>query len=696
VQFEPKTSYGKCLLPLLDALGWRGEHSVLLEALPPDANNIDFGDLLRVLENLRFTSREKQKTLHGVDSRLLPIIFIPEESGLKKESCWVVLKEMGNKALIFDGGESRFRQVSRNSLKGSCFFFEKTKELGGWRGKIEGAWFLREVAKHKQVLLLVLFLSFLISFLVVLSPVFIMAFYHQVAVRSADTVLIQIAAGMVIYLVAFFGFRQLRLNLLGWMSAQLGHTVGNEVFRRLLYLPPSYTELANLNSQISRIRDFDTVQDFFSGPAIIAISEIPFLVILILAMFLLGGVLVVVPIVAVAIFIVFGALILPWLHRKNNVAADCKKQLGDFVLESFTHSDVIRFMGAEQRWMERHRELAAEAALQSAQVARMDAIVFTFSHALVSISGICTMAVGASLALDGKLPVSGLVAGLFLVWRILAPFSTVFNVYTQFNRIQRSIDQLDRFMNLPQERRPDSSMRIAKPLDGEFSFQNVSVKYVPDAQPALLGVSFDISHGEILAVVGHSGSGKSVIPKLLLGMYSPQTGRVLINQTNVQQMDPIKLRRAISYLPQQLQFFNGTVRENLTMSKLDIDDDTLQKVIQKSGLQEDLDLLKDGLNTPVMQGSKEGLPSSLLKKLSYARFLLHESKLVIMDSPESTVTPSLLVEEISQKRKLKTQVLITESPELLALADKILWLDKGKRRAFGTAAEVLPLYKEGR
>ncbi len=167
------------------------------------------------------------------------------------------------------------------------------------------------------------------------------------------------------------------------------------------------------------------------------------------------------------------------------------------------------------------------------------------------------MAMSVTNVLAQEMTMGALVACMILVWRVLAPLRSGFVVMLQVERINKSVLQVDRLMNLDIEQHTESLLTLNRELRGDVEFSQVSIRYMSDAHPALLGVSFSVSHGEVLAIAGHDGAGKSTILKLIMGLYRPQAGRIALDNTSLRQMDPLSLRRSIGYAPQTPQFFMG-------------------------------------------------------------------------------------------------------------------------------------------
>ncbi|MBF0382290.1 MAG: ATP-binding cassette domain-containing protein [Magnetococcales bacterium] len=688
--FQPETDLASCLLPLLDALGWRGSQSQLFEALPHQPNSLSMSDLLNVLASLKFASKSINTSLDKIDHRLLPCLFVP-----KNESAMVLLKGAGSEFLAYNGVSGGFSQLAKKRVFGEAFFFQAVKIEQASLLTKQKDWFHIVLARFSNVMMLALIISCLLSLIALASPLFVKTVYDQVlAGRSVETLYLFVS-GAGIFFFAESLFRFLRTNLLGFVSVRLSNIVGTELLRRILFLPAAFTEAASLGAQVSRIRDFETIRDFFSGPAVVALFELPFVTLLLLGMYFLTGPLTYVPIAAIVLFIVLGLIIFPLIQRTNSKTSSAVSKKKQFLVEMLSNVRAIKYTGTRSYWLNRYKQLSAEAAMHSFLAGNVTTLVNTLSQTLVTVAGLITVAVGVLSVLEGNLTMGGLMAAMLLVWRILAPLRTGFGVLTQVGKIYKSIEQVNRLMNMRMERNIEAETNVVRHFKGVVTFNQVSIRYTSDAHPALLGVNFNLNHGESLLVVGHDGAGKSTILKLILGMYHPQAGRVLIDNQNVQQIEPQELRRGVGYAPQSDTFFYGQISQNMRLADPAASNERLRQAAEKVGLLEEIEALSDGFDTRIGDNNIAQLSASFQRRLSLARVLLKESSILLFDEPErglNAVQENKLIATLKELKGEKTVILTSPRTRYFAIADYILWLDNGRVRDYGPKKKVIPAY----
>jgi ATP-binding cassette subfamily C protein LapB len=679
-----------CLMPLLDALEWRGDQGQLAEARAGESHEMGLFDILNTMANLGFEGHQFDTCIDQITEHLTPCIFVARDGAAR-----VIVKSDGEYILAYDSPELGYRRVFKEQAEGTAIFFKRLERADLSLLQSQPDWFAKVMARFRKLFFNVLLLSLILSLLALISPLFIMSIYGQMtAVNDTSTYVFWIF-GVTIYAIANGGFRILRTYMMGFISVRLGNIVGNQVMRRLLYLSPASTENAALAPQVARIRDFETVRDFFAGPAATALLDLPFILLLIVGLVIIGGTIAYVPAVAVLLFVMFGFAITRVTKRVNVQVAQTGSQKQEFLLEMLTNLMTIRYMGVRGPWLERYRSLSAAASIRSNEAARLNAIINTITAFIVSGSLVATVGVGALSVMAGRMDVGALMASIFLVSRILGPLKTGFVVISQIDKIRKSIAQLNRFMKMPLEKKAKASAIPTLHLGGGISFSNISLRYSSDAFPALIGVNMQVEQGEMLAIVGHEGAGKSTMLKLVLGMYIPQIGRVLVGDMNVRQIDPIRLRRSISYASESAQLFNGTLADNLRLTNPIATEEDLRLSVRKTGILSAIEALPDGFETIVNVALSEQFSRNFTKRLVLARTFLRKSTLLLLDSPEDSLSSTAwLVEELSQLKQSCTIIMVTQSRELFDLSDKMAWVDHGRLHMFGPSENVANKYND--
>ncbi|MBF0162430.1 MAG: ATP-binding cassette domain-containing protein [Magnetococcales bacterium] len=687
--FKPRSDIARCLVPLLDAIGWRGTRTQLMEALPYQPDEMGLAELLNVLASLHFTSRTETTVLNRIDPRLFPCLFVPPAA----PAMVIVKSGSTGDLLVFDGGEGGFQQRPADGSVGELILLTPVRKGGLSPLNQQSQWFRRLMERFVGVVGWGALVSLFLSVVAIVAPLFTMTLYDQVLSGQRPDALYGFILGAVLFFLVEFGFRSLRAWLFGFVSVRINHIAGTEIFRRILYLSPSYTESAPLGAQVSRIRDFETVRDFFAGPALIALLELPFTSLLFLALLAIGGTLAYIPLAAGLLLLAIGFLIHPTVERIHALAAEHTSAKRQFLVEILTNFRAIQSTGSSAHWRKRHETLSAESAMSSFQSANLTSLVNLLSQTVVTLAGVATLAFGVLSVVANQLSVGGLMAAMMLVWRILTPMRTGFGVVTQLGKIKKSIGQLDRLMNLPLERDLEAALTVSRDYEGSIEFAQVSLRYTSEANPALLGVSFHVKPGKTLLLVGHDGAGKSTVLKLILGMHQPQAGRVLLDGFNVRQIDPALLRRGLAYAPQKNALFYGTIAQNLRFADPAAEMGRLESAMEQAGIREEVQAMPQGIETRIGDHNIGQLSASFQRRLALARAFVRSGRILLLDEPERGLTGEELAHlvKVLEKRMGGTTLIIASNhPAFGKLADEVLWIDKSRVRAWGAREKVLP------
>lgn len=689
------TDLSNCLMKLLYALNWRGDKRHVAEALPHFTNSLDITSFRNIMATLHYQSRPVKLRLSGIDSRLFPCLYLPEDG-----DAMILLGYEPEGIRVFDGGQNQERVIPRGSTRGTAFFFSPVDadEIQSSQSKV--GWFRAVSERFRALVYQTLGITFILNILALVTPLFVMAVYDKVVATGSLPTLAFFAFGVGIAIGCDVILRMIRSKIMAFIGARLDNIVGIAIFHKILFLPPTYTERATIGAQVARIKDFETIRDFFTGPMALVLFELPFVFIFIITIAALAGPVVFVSVIMMACFMILGLIISPLLRNSVGRAARASSKKQELIVETLSGMRAVKYCGAEDKWMERFREYSAAAALNSFYTAQLSALMQTISHVLMISAGLGTIIFGVFRVMNGDMSVGGLVASMILVWRVLAPLQTAFVSLTRLTQVKSSISQINNLMNIRGEREQHTLVNPIKQIDGFVTFARVSIRYTPDSDPALVGVSFELEPGDVLCIVGGNGSGKSTALKLLAGMYAPQAGSIRIDNMDIRQMDTVELRHAVAYVPQTVQFFYGTIAQNLRLAHPTATEEDLYEACEKAAVLDEVLALsqgsgkwkRDGFEVRIGDSSSGQMPTSLLQRLNLARGYLKKSPIMLFDEPGNGLdfaSDQAFMRNVERMRGTTTILMVTHRPSHLRLADKILWLEYGNVRAFGGAEEVL-------
>ncbi|MFZ5609439.1 MAG: peptidase domain-containing ABC transporter [Pseudomonadota bacterium] len=684
--FEASSSYAACLMPLLKALDWRGSLRELAESLPHFANDLDLEDLRNVLAYLGFASHATRCRLAEIDPRLLPCLRLDVSGAM------VVLGRADDGWRLFDGASRQERVIADDGAGGDYLLITRIEEENSGRKPQSTRWTSDLLRRFRRTLTLLFAATFALNLLSLVVPLYIMAIYDQVIPAQSRMVLAYLAAGVAIALVIELALRALRARLAAHLGGRVENILATSTFRQLLSLSPPATENATVGAQAARLREFDSIRDLFTGPLVSIGLELPFVILFLAVIALIAGPIAYIPIAMIGLYGAVGGFLLPGLKRSVAASSRSRAARHGFLVEMLTNVRTIKQLAAEPLWTARYRDMSAAASFAHFHTAQMSFLLQTLAQAIMMGAGVATIAFGVARVVDGAMSVGALIATMALVWRVLAPLQSLFLTLTRFEQIKLSLRQINHLMTLPVERRETATHRLARRFAGEVAFDRVSLRYRPDADPALLGVGFTLAAGGALAIMGGNGAGKSTVLNIIAGLYRPQAGLVTIDGVDIRQIDPIELRQTIAYVPQEVELFHGTIAQNLRLGQPTASDAALAEACQQVGILAQIQSLPEGFATRIGDQRMQQLNYGFRQGLAIARALLRQSPILLLDEAARSLDEEGDRAFIALLKALKgktTVIMVSHRPSHVRLCDQVLVLDNALMRGLGAPDEML-------
>ncbi len=684
--FLEPSEFVRLLEPLTKALHWPGHYRHLIEALPHFHRTLDLTEFRNVLARIRYKSEPIEVPLIDLDERVFPCIYLnPDRPAM------LVLSREASLFKVIDGETGEEETVVGEGVTGIAYVFtEMEQEVPRMFSK--KTWLTENLERFRKLFLQIMFISLVMNIFVLAVPMYIMNVYDKVIPTGSYSMLFFFSLGVMIALVTGDYLMALRTRIIAYIGVRLDRTVGEVIIERLLYLPAAFTENAGVGAQIARIKDFDNVRDFFTSPLMGIVFEFPFVFFFLAIIWMLSGILILVPLVMIVLFAVIywctAGLVRDAIRKSAAVSA--KKQT--FQIESLSHLRDIKVMGCEGIWNKRYDDLTAEMSVTGFESTMLGNILNNTADILMMLTGLAVLGFGAYLVTEGTMTVGALIATMMLTWRALAPLKTIFSIVPRIEQLMSSLRQINNLMGLRLEREPHVMVNPVTIVNGKVEFSRVSFRYRPDVPPALLGVSFSVKPGELVCLAGRNGSGKSTILKLIPGVYQPQAGNVLLDDFNIQQLDPIELRHAIAYLPQNTQLFYGTLEQNLLLSNPLATPAELIEATQLAGIYDEIMAFPFGFQTRMQDNSIKYLSSSFIQRFALARTYVRKAKVILLDEPASYLGPehdAQFLKALETLRGKSTIIMVSHRPAHLKIADRIFYVEQGQVLMGGTPQLVL-------
>ncbi len=551
---------------------------------------------------------------------------------------------------------------------------------------VAGRWFWDVFNRNRWVFRWALLGTLVLNVIGALVPFYAMAVYDRVIPNNATSSLWVLTIAVVVLTGFELALRLLRGELVETASRRMDVALSSNIFAQCLRLraasrPASGGILANT------VRDFESVREFFASTTLTTLGDLPFLLLFLLVIALVGGWLVLVPLAVIPILLLVAFASRAALARHVAASMQESAQRTAHLFETMNGLDTIKALGAEAWSRRKWESLTVAIAANSVETREIVSRVNYINTAVLALSGVAVVATGALLMGEHLLTLGQIIAVSMLTGRALAPVSQIAGLIMRWEQTKLSYHALNKIMEAPTD--DDAASLQAPPLSGRIEFRDVGFAY-PNSPPLFDKLNLRIRPGERVGVIGKLGSGKSTLLRLLLNQYGPQSGSVLFDDLASTQLDPLSLRRQIGYVPQDVTLFHGTLRENIELGRSQAGDASLLDAIRLACLDDIITQLPNGVATEVGERG-ERLSGGQRQAVAMARALLAKPPMLLLDEPSSMFDPATEQRLIGRLRTLKdtTIVLVTHRMAMLALVDRLIVFDKGRIVADGPRDEVM-------
>lgn len=535
------------------------------------------------------------------------------------------------------------------------------------------------------------------NILTLASVFFTMNVYDRVVPTQAYASLWTLAIGTAIAIVMEFIMRWLKARLvdLGGKKADLAinATLLREVMSiRLENRPQSVGTFA------SSMRDFESLRDFFSSASLVVLADMPFVLLFLAMIAMVGGNLAWIPALAVPLLIAQGL----WAQKPLMTAMRANmKEAGDkqsVLVESVLNLELLKAHNAES-YLQRRWETSNKAGSDSyKEIRSLTNWIMGFTTAVSQLVTVAMVVVGVYMIHANTLTLGGLIASVILAGRAIGPLSGVMSLASRYQQAVQSLETLDGLMKRPRDRVVGRTYVVPEHIAGALEAQAVEFGYPGEhAIPVIKRLSIKVDAGQRLALLGRVGSGKSTLLRLMAGLYTPLGGSVRLDGVEMQQIEPAEVRSCMGYVGQDPQLFMGTLRENMVLSETWISDAKIIEVLKTMNLYELVASHPRGLDMPITEAGG-GLSGGQRQLLSIARMMLRDPQLVFMDEPTANMdgnTEAHVIRVLNEWLKGRTLMMSTHRPQLLEWADTVAVIEAGQCVLMGPKQEMIEKLSRG-
>lgn len=677
-----------CVRLLLQQLMWTGRSEQLFDLIGEDPRQMDFVDARNLLLRLGFGSRtEVLRSWSQLNPNLLPAIYLcPDNTPfvLSHDSHGELIA--GNVFGRTDpfslglGGQLLILQERRSTEKTNLLqqiFYRFTDRIGLLYG-----------------------ISLALSLLALTLPFYIRAIYNVSIPSNSLASTAWIFIGVLVLFAMDWSLRQWRATQLAQLSGRIESLIGVAVVEKMFSLDYRQIETIGTSSLYYRLRNLESLLGYLQGPLALACLDFPFIIIYLAAVALLGGWLVLVPIG----LMVLSGLIVAFMARYYSGASELNQVtgigIGQAQQELVSRFVEVKTSNVEWVWLQRLRGLSAQSSMSSLALNRQSSQLQVLISTTSQLAGVLTLATGSWMATGATADpaaMGSLIAAMFFVWRIFTPFQQLMDAVLRYNTMLSQYGQLSQFLKIRSSSSKVSSDVIGPTLRGNILLDSVACRLGNDTQLTLSRVSLSVTPGEILAVTGQAGCGKSTVLKLIDQLYPLTSGTMLFDGKDHRQFNTEGLQRNIGYLMSTVELLPGSIWSNLTAMNADATIQGVRRVCADLGILETIEKLPDGLFTPLSNEVNYQITLGVKKMIILAQAIIKDGPILLLDDISQGLAPSqfqTVLEVLPKLRRChfsgveRSVIMATDNMKLLEVADRICILDKGVTVFQGTEAEL--------
>jgi len=670
----------------------------------PKGNLLTPSQAMSALGNANLTAGMVRRRAHEFSAHLMPIILLRKDRGAaillstrRGEKGKLIYQVLFPELSLDKPVEINYEELSEWYSEHAILVKPGAKidtRAGEETPHGAGHWLFSTLWRYRSYYRSAALAAVIVNILALASIFFTMNVYDRVVPNQAYVTLWSLAIGVAIAMGFEASTRFIRARLLDVAAKKADLVLGSRLFRQALGVRMEHKP-ASPGAFANQLREFESVRDFFTSATLAAISDLPFVLLFVGVIFMIGGPLGWIPLLMIPCIILISVLIQWPLARtmRENLRESSMKQ--GVLLESIEGMETLKSVSGEGYMTRRWEAFSAAAASTSMKSRQLSSSALNLVTFLQQLQTVVLVVVGVYLIGDGSLSQGALIGTVMLAGRATAPLTQVAGLAVRLQQAKAAMASLNRLMAMPLDREVDKKYLPMPALQGKLELKGVKFAYPspPDKPnpPVLDNVNVTVQPHERVAILGKIGSGKSTLLRLIARLYQPTAGQMLIGGIDVAQVDPADWRKAVGYVGQDARLFYGTLRENIMIGRPEASTDELLRVLQLTGLDQIAQKHPMGINLPIGEMG-EGLSGGQRQLVSLARSLLARPQILLLDEPTSamdTQTEAIFMSRLHNATKGQTLILVTHRTSLLNLVDRILVVDEGRVVADGPKKEII-------
>lgn len=551
-------------------------------------------------------------------------------------------------------------------------------------------WFWGQFGAFKRQIGEIALGSLVANMLAVAVAMFSLQVYDRVIPHQSQATLWVLALGAALAIGFEAVLKLARSRLMDGAGRQIEMRVQSMLMQRLLGMR-SDARPTTPTGLFSAMREFGSVREFFTASTIGSVADIPFIFLFFALVASIAGPVVIILGLGAVIMVVPGYFMQKRMMRLTQETQGASAKATRLLHEAVFELDTIKTQRGEERVRRIWDELNLLSAAKSSEQRKLAGVLTFWSQAVQQLTYVLAVVAGTYLVFAGEFTVGTIIATGILTSRTLAPLTQLSGTMARWTNVKTALDGLDAIAMAPQDSGEDRNFLRRSEITGAYALRETQFRYDPEGAPTLDLPAVDVKPGQIVAVLGANGSGKSTFLKLLAGLYAPTQGRVMLDGAEMSQIDPRDIRRSVGYLGQDVRLFAGSLRDNLDLGGLERNDDRLLAALDFAGLGAFVRGHHRGLDLEIRDGG-EGLSVGQRQSIGWARLWLQNPSVCLLDEPTAALDQALETALVTRLRSWlsgRTAVIATHRMPIVGLADRTMVFKDGRMVVDGPRDQVM-------
>jgi ATP-binding cassette, subfamily B, bacterial HlyB/CyaB len=647
-------------------------------------------EMIRCAKEFGLKARELKMTWERLATAPLPAIAV------LRDGSFLLLGKVGQDKIVVQSTKTpRPELMTKDDLEGiwdgRIILMTKRANLAELSRRFDITWFLGAIHKYSRHLTEVLVASFALQLFALVSPLFFQVVIDKVLVHRGISTLDVLIIG----LLGIGAFETilgiLRTYLFSHTTNRIDVELGARLFQHLLALPTAYFQARRVGDSVARVRELENIRNFLTGSALTLVIDLFFTFVFLGVMFLYSPLLTGLVLISFPFYVAISA----GATSRFRTLLDEKFKRGAenqaFLVESITGIETLKAMAVEPQMQRRWEEQLAGYVAASFRVSQLGNTASNSVQFINKVMMAGLLYFGARLVISGDLTVGELVAFNMLAGRVSQPVLRLAQIWQDFHQARLSVERLGDILNAPPEPKFNPARSALPAIRGDVVFDHVSFRYRIDGPEILHDVSFDVSAGQVIGIVGASGSGKSTVAKLVQRLYIPERGRVLVDGVDLAMVDTAWLRRQIGTVLQENVLFNQSIRDNIALPDPSMSMERVVEAAKLAGAHDFILELPEGYDTVVGERGAS-LSGGQRQRVAIARALVTNPRILIFDEATSALdyeSERVIQQNMQRIAQGRTVLIIAHRLSTVRRSDRIFTIDRGRLVEDGTHEELI-------